>query len=366
MHRIRSITSLLAVLLSAAPVWTQEQSPKSNLVSELSAEVASSTDEPRDQAQHELFVDYASYEAPDIASPLSDPLSFIAIVTLTGVKFPEQGSIPYPLVRLHVDQFLRGVSEQTELQAESRWRPPRTQQNDGFNIDFGSPRGTAFDYTEPKVGNRFLIGYPFLDVERGSAHIFGAIDLSDHDQALIVPDVQRFLGIEFAAGNSNFAPFVEALNGPVPWIRDLSASRLVQSEACDSSSACREALLNFARRLLQSKKLADRWEALQWMQPLAQPTGERMSGSNGLPLMSSSAARELFVSALSDSNLWIADEAFRELEMFDFFQMAHPDECIVIFPTLRESVRLSAHELKGLSISGSVACTPAQADSDSR
>jgi hypothetical protein len=360
MHRFRDIAVLLAVVLSATPVWPQEQTPKSSLVSELSAEVSSAPDEPRDQAQHALFGDYKSYEAPDIASPLSDPLSYIAIVTVTGVKFPERGRIPYPLVSLHVEQLLRGASEQTELQAESRWQPPRTQQSEGFIIDFGGSRGTAFDYTEPKVGNRFLIGYPFLDVERGSAHIFGAIDLSDHDQALIVPDVQRFLGIEFAAGNSNFAPFVAALNDSVPWIRDLSASRLVQSGACDASPACQNALLNFTRRLLKSKKLADRWEALQWMQPLAQPTGDRMSGPNGLPSMSNSAVRELLVSALSDPNLWIADEAFRQLEMFDFFHSARSDECIVIFPTVRKSVHLTAEELKGMSISGTVACTPEQ------
>jgi hypothetical protein len=238
MHRIRSIALLLAVFLSAAPLWPQEQAPKSRLVSELSAEVTSASGEPRDQAQDALFADYASYEAPDIASPLSDPLSFIAIVTVTGVKFPERSGIPYPLINLHVEQLLRGASEQTELQAESRWRRPRSEYDEGRFLDFGGLPGTAFDYTEPKVGNRFLVGYPFLDVDRGTAHIFGAIDLSDHDQALIVPDVQRFLGIEFAAGNSNFAPFVAALNDSVPWIRDLSASRLVQSDACDNSSVC--------------------------------------------------------------------------------------------------------------------------------
>ena len=105
-------------------------------------------------------------------------------------------------------------------------------------------------------------------------------------------------------------------------------------------------------------------DALRCMQPLALPTGDRMLGPNDLPIMSNFAVHELFVSALSDPNLWIADEALREIEIFDFFHSARSDECIVIFPNLRNSVRLSAGELKGISISGTVACMPGRADSD--
>lgn len=77
------------------------------------------------------------------------------------------------------------------------------------------------------------------------------------------------------------------------------------------------------------------------------------------PTLSNSTVRELLVSVLSDPNLWIADEAFRQIELFDFFHRAQPDECIVIFPPLRKSVRLPARELEGVTSSGTLACTRA-------
>jgi len=362
MHRIRGLAMLLAAFSSAVPLWPQEQTAKSKLVSNLSAEVAGAIDEPRDRAQHELVADYSDYEAPDIATPLANPLSFIAFVTVSRVEPPDGGDFPYTRVTLHIDQLLRGASQQTELQAVSRWASPR-HEHDQFRIIDSGLRGTAFDCTEPKVGNRFLVGYPFIDVDRSVA-IFGAIDLNNHDQAVLIPDVQRFLSIESAAGLSDFAPFVTALNDSAPWIRDLSAQRLVQSDACNNSSACELALLKSARRLLQSKKLGERWEALQWMQPLALPMGERKTGPNGLPTISDSSVRELLASALTDPNLWIEDEAFRQIESFDFFHSAQPDECIVIFPSLRKFVRLPARELEGVASTGTLACTPAQANSD--
>ena len=363
MHWIRSIALLLVALYIPVPLWPQEQTEKSKLVSDLSAKVSGAIDESRDRAHHELFADYVHYQAPDIAGPLADPHSFIGFVSVTHVKYPGEGNPYSTRVTLHVDQLLRGPSEQTELQAESRWVPPRPSGDEVPIIDSG-PRGTIFDYKKPDVGNRFLIGFPALDVDSGRAYIFGAIDLSNHDQASLTPEVERFLGIESAAGSSNFGPFLTALNDSVPWIRDLSAQRLIQSETCNNSSACREALLNSARRLLRSKKPGERWEALQWMQPLTLPTGERQAGPNGLPPMSKSAVRELLVLALSDPNLWIADEAFCRLELFDFFQSAGPGECIVVFPPLRKSVRLPFGELKGVSMSGANACTPGQDSSD--
>ncbi len=318
--------------------------------------------ELRDRAHHKLFADNAPYAAPDIATSLADPLSFIAFVVVTRVKLPSGGGSPYTLVDLRVEQLLRGFSHQTELQAESRWVPPRSP--DDAPLMFGGTRGTAFDYTEPKIGSQYLVGYPFFDVDRGTAHIFGAIDLSNRAQAQMISDVQRFLDIESAAGSSSFALYVAALSDPVPWIRDLSAQRLVQSGACNASSICQEAFLTLTQRLLRSKRPGERWEALRWTQPLALPMGERQAGPNGLPTMSNTAVRALLVSALLDPNLWIADEAFHQLELFDFFHDARPGECIVIFPHLRKSVRLTAGELEGISISGTVACTPGQASSD--
>ena len=109
--------------------------------------------------------------------------------------------MPYPLVDLHVDQFLRGASDKTDLQAESHWVPPRPPQYGVAFFDSGW-RGTAFDHTEPKSGNRYLVGFPILEVDKRKAYISGAIDLSNHHQAMLVPEVEPFLAIETAAGTS--------------------------------------------------------------------------------------------------------------------------------------------------------------------
>jgi hypothetical protein len=358
MRWICSIIVLLSVFLNALPLWAQEQAAKSKIVSDLSAEVVNAVGEPRDRAQHELSADYAAYETPDIATSLADPLSFIAIVTMTGVKPLDGNAPPYRLVKLHVDQLLRGASEETELQAVSRWVPPRAP--DDARLTWGGPRGTIFDYAEPKVGNRYLIGYPRSTDGSGSVAIFGAIDLGDHDQSQIISDVQHFLDIESAAGSSNFAPHLGALSDRIPWIRDLSAHRLVQSDACNASPACQEAFLSTTESLLHSKRLGERWEALQWTEPLALAMGDLKGGSNGLPTMSDAAVRKLLVSALSDPNLWLADEAFRQIELFDFFHSSGPRECIGIFPSIRKSVRWTEGEMEGESITGTVACTPEQ------
>ena len=337
-------------------LWPQEQIPKSKIVSDLSAKAASAQDEVRDRARRELFTDYASYEAPDIATSLADPYSFLAITTVSHVEPPEETKFPYFRVTLHLEQLLRGTTQQTDLQAESRWKPPRSQFDDR-PFSFSGNRGTVFDYSEPQVGNRLLIGFPFLDVDRGVAHIFGAIDLGDHDQAQLVPEVQRFLGIEHAAGSSNFAPFVTALDDPLPWMRDLAAGRLVQSEACNASRLCQEAFLNAARKLLQSKRLGERWEALQWLGALS------LAIPDDQPRMPDPAVRQLWLSAVDDPNLWIADEAFRQLALFDFFHSARAGECIGIFPSIRKSVRFTAADVEGVAITGTSTCMPGRTPS---
>jgi hypothetical protein len=352
------VTVLLTALLSGQPLCAQEQAAKSKILPDVSPEQFTAANELRNAAGHELFADEAGYEAPDIATPLTDPHSFIAIVRIVSVKFPAEPNVPYSLVSLHVEQLLRGVSDQTELQAISRWapRPPPYSR-----VISGGPRETTFDLTEPKVGNRYLVGYPFMDVDKGKAYISGAIDLDDHDQAQLVPNVQRFLGMEAAvADSSNFAPFVSALSDQLPWFRDLAASRLVGLATCYTSPVCQEALLAAARNLLDSKKLADRWEALKWLEQVSQDP-------NGSPWMFSSSGRELLVSAGSDTNLWIADEAYRQLELLDFFHSAKPGECTAIFPALRKSTRWAAHEADGVSITGpySLACIPARPEASS-
>jgi hypothetical protein len=68
--------------------------------------------------------------------------------------------------------------------------------------------------------------------------------------------------------------------------------------------------------------------------------------------------RQLWLSAVDDPNLWIADKAFRQLALFDFFRSARAGECIGIFPSIRKSVRFTAADVEGVAITGTSTCMP--------
>jgi hypothetical protein len=352
----------VVLLLSGVPLLPQEPVvAKSKVAQGFSPEQTQIISELRDRAQRDLFDDHLRYEPPEIAKPLAAPSDFIAIVDVTEVTPPDESSHPYTRVNLRVEQLLRGASQEIMLHAESRWVPPRPQDERSV-VHVGGPRWNALDRAEPKVGNRYLIGYSFLYEDGGRAYIPGAIDLNDPDQVRILPEVERFLDIEARATASGFAPFVEALQDEVPWIRDLAAQRLAQSDACNASPLCGDALLTAVRTLLQSKQPGERWEALKWTEPLSQPIGDRKMGPNGLPTISNAAVRELLVSAISDPNVWIGDEAYKQLAMFDFYQSARRGDCIEIVPSVRRFARWTSREAKGVSIGsplgGCFACIP--------
>jgi hypothetical protein len=367
MPQTRRMLMLMTALLSAGPLLPQDQGGKSKVVLVLTPDEIRAINEPREMARKELFADYLQFDPPDITNPLGDSGILVAIVTVRGVEPPDNNKSPYFSVELQVEQLLRGESELTELHAESRWGLPRPR-NDGLPLSGGGPHKTVFDLIEPKVGNRYVVGYSILNEAQGRAYISGAIDLNDHNQDQVFSDLKRFLRIESAANGSNFGPLVAALNDQVTWIRDLAARRLVQLDTCNASPSCEEGLLTSASHLLRSKKLLERWEALMWLDPLTQPIGDRKDGPNGLPTMSGATVRELLVSALSDSNVVIADKAFGELELFDFYHASEPGECIEIVPALRKSARWTAEEAKGVMIGGhnfasAFSCNPGQASS---
>jgi hypothetical protein len=338
----------------AIPLRAQEPPAESKFFSDVSPEQLRAINESRATAQNELYAGQGPYAFPDIAIPLFDPTSFIAIVEVTAVKFPEAPNVPRPLVDLHVEQFLRGSTEKTELQAESRWTPPPAN---GLRTFFSSgPVRTTFDLTEPKAGNRFLVGFT-SDIGRGKAYITGAINLYDPDQVRLVPDVQRFLAIEAAAGDYNVAPFLSALDDPLPWIRDLAAQRLVRSASCVADPACQSAFFAEVQKFLRSTKPADRWEALQWLSipvPMA----------DGTPTLSESRVRDVLVAAQSDSNLWIGDEAFRKTELLDFSHNAKPGDCISVVPQLRRSIHWKTGESDISHMPGTTICMAAPPAAD--
>lgn len=335
------------------------------MVSDLSAEASRAelsrmSSAPGEAEAKELPKQCVGYDEPNMRRSLSNSDSPIAIVAVTSVGLPEKDGFPPALVGLRIEQFLRGSSEPKEFQAVNQIPYGRARVWCGGAFGAG-----GFYFSAPKIGDRYLVGYSFLGGDTSRAYVSGGIDLADHDHAKEMIDVQRFLDIEAIAGTHDFAPFVTALNDQVPWFRDLAAQRLVQSKACSNSLDCRQALVSAIRNLLSSSKLADRIEGLHWTGLLVQPmTGDRnewgvngVALSNGLSLMSTAAVRDLLRLAVSDPSLRVADEAYRQLESFDFFHSALRGECIVIFPILRKSVRLPAGDLKGVSFSGSLDCT---------
>jgi hypothetical protein len=343
--------------------------PRAKIVSDLSAE-ASRAEFSRnssalgDEEAKKLPRQCVGYGEPNMAASLRDFDSVvIAIVAVTSVGLPEKDGFPPALVGLHIEQFLRGSSEPKEFQAVNLL-PHGARLWCG-----GAFGGGGFYFSEPKIGDRYVVGYSFLGGDKSRAYISGGIDLDDHDQAQEMIDVQRYLDIEAIAGSSDPSPFVRALNDQIPWFRDLAAQRLVKSKACNSSPSCRQAFLNATRTLLSSGKLSDRIEGLHWTGLLVRPMeGDRNEwGSNGfalpngLSLMSTVAVRNLLRLAVSDPSLRVADEAYRQVEFFDFFHNAPPGECIVVFAILRKAVRLPAGELAGVSFAGDSDCTPEDA-----
>jgi hypothetical protein len=373
MYRTPHTFLLLTFILSALPFIQQAPPAKSKVVPVLSDGEIRAITEPREKAAAEMGPVFAQIQPPDLCKPLSDSQNLIAIVTVTNVMTSGDGGSPFSRVDMRIDQMLRGVAREQIIHAQSLWSPPHPVEqpiatSDGLphgkiRISFSSGRPrTIFDDTEPKIGNRYILGYSRID-SAGGMFVNGAVNLDDVKQAQLVPEVQRFLSIEAAASGDNVAPFVDTLNDPVRWIRDLSAQRLAQSVKCNVAPSCQEALVSATSYLVHSGYLGDRWEAVTWLQWISEPIGNRMSGPNGLPPMSGVAFRELLVAAVSDTNLVIGDKAFGELELFDFYHATGPGDCIEYVPALRKSARWTAEEAKDVMIGGhnlgsGFACNP--------
>jgi len=146
---------ILNVLLSALALVHQETPASSKVVSVLNAEQIRAIKEPREKAFTELFSNYGSFTAPSIANALYDTRNIVAVVRVTQVTPPTTAGDPYEVVDMHIEQVLRGVPQSTEVHAESHWLPPP---KNGLPL-VGRHGLTPFDNPEPKVGNRYIIGY---------------------------------------------------------------------------------------------------------------------------------------------------------------------------------------------------------------
>lgn len=344
MKNLRTIS--LLVLVVAVAFETKEsaaqQTPKvsTKIVDATTPDLIRAIQESRQVASHEVFEDYARIAPPHIAYSLIDRSTVIAYVSVTSVKLPETQD-QRTIVKLHVGQFLRGGSEATDLETTSRWRPPGRE----FMIVSG-PRFTVLETREPRVGNHYLVGYHPLQGEVNRVQVNDAIDLSDSTQVANIAEVERFIGLDTTTGDSygSFLPLLKYNR----WIRSVAVWRLAASADCSATTDCAGALLSAVQEMLNSKRLGERWEALQWVSRIVHGPSRR---SESL-LVSNGRLRGLLTEATADSNAFIGDEAFTMLSFFDLFTNGRSGDCVEVAPPLRKTARWSYTESRGLMFGG--------------
>jgi hypothetical protein len=363
---IRSVGFLLVcgILLTSPLSAQQDPPPQSKLLNGISSAEVKAIQESRGKAEQELFSSH-DYDPPEIASSLGDPDCLIAIARVTSVAAEENPASPGLNVELEIEQLLRGSSDKTHIYVVSRWRPPPPPGSGVYVL--GRPL-IVLDRTEPKVGNRYLMGYnlDMLGYQGTKAWFRGGMDFNVSDQTRTLAEVQHFLDIESDASASDPSPFIAALNDPIRWIRDLVAHRLANSDACHASPACGNALLSRARELLHSKTARERYEGLRWLQPLVATARIHKTGSS----MDNDTLRDLLVSATSDPNVVIGDRAFADLAHRKFYQTSKPGQCLEVIAPVRRSAVWNYDESKngftGTPLGDSTSCNAPDPTSQTR
>jgi hypothetical protein len=340
---LRMIASpVLAVIVLGSGLlgFSQDTSIQSKLTRGMSAERVQALKESRTEAGMEISKE--RYPLPEIVWCLRDSTCRVAIARVTEVT-PEapvaDGAWPNLKVDLELEQMLRGASEKTHVYAESRWRLIKSLYRFG-HVD------TALNREEPKVGKQYVIGYlvPGYGDDGAKIEVGGAIDLSQPGQAQALAEVQHFLNIEASGDASNFAPFLEALDDPIHWIRDVAAYRLAESNTCHASHYCGETFLAHAGKLLQSSSAGERWNALEWLRPLVAEAHVRKQPSS----ISNDTFRDLLQSATTDRNVAIGDLAFQYLSDWDFLRSSEAaGHCLEVVAAIRKTAIWDYADVKG-------------------
>jgi len=344
MIRICPIVFFLAVF-SSIRTFSQTPLEGANVFGDLSYPRIRAIFDSRRLAYQELGEQSRTLTSPDIATALGFPSYLISIARITAVEPFDDDSVHGTRISFHVEQVLRGTSDVTDFVVLSRWTSDRRAEDNVIEVE-GNFRPTVLDTTEPKEGRLFILGYT-LDYSDGkTVFVPSAIDMQDPDQARLIDDMKQFLVMELAAASSGFGPFLQALESPIPWIREIAVHRLSASDACNTSPVCTQRFSTIVNRQLRSKIPNERLEAsdwLVWIDSVSRSKSGRNQWSDGMPMLPDSAIRQLLSSAIDDPNLYIGDQAFERREMFDFNRHGRPGACVQIVPALRKS----AHWLPG-------------------
>src|SRR5450631_2644576 len=122
MKRTCSVGLFLATVLGAGPLMSQAPVEGSNVFGDLSDARTSVIRESRRLAGQELIPQLTAQ--PDIATALTFPSYSITIARIIAVHPPAgNGPLARTRVTFHVEQFLRGKSDVTDFDVESRWIP---------------------------------------------------------------------------------------------------------------------------------------------------------------------------------------------------------------------------------------------------
>jgi hypothetical protein len=335
-----------AILLAGLPGFCQAPQRIPNIFDKFTPEQLNAINESRRLAQEELNRQSSAFKTPNIAIALEARFYLIVIAKITSVQMPD-GTTPKTIVRFHVEQLIRGDGPVADFDVESQWTPMPPSPSDVPFTAVSNYRPTALDLSEPKVGNRYVLGFTLAYSSGKFVFVPGVIDLRDPSQAELIGSMQRFLTIDSSAERSGFAPYLAALEDKAPWIRDIAVHRLTASEACNASPICADKFLQVVTRQIRSDTPNERQQAvgwLVWIDSVSRMEGARKALVDGLPVLPDSKMRALFNEAIADPNVSIGDMAFQYREQFDFYRTRSPGDCFAIVPPLRKSTQYSSRD----------------------
>lgn len=156
MNRFRTIGLLLAAVLGAVPLFSQDPIEGPNVFGDLSHERMIPIFESRRLAYQELAPQFATFESPDIATALEFPSCLIVIARITAIQRPNGSSVPRTRISFRVEQVLRGISDVRDFDVESQWASPAS---DFTTLGEDNLRRTVLDKSGPKEGGRYILGY---------------------------------------------------------------------------------------------------------------------------------------------------------------------------------------------------------------
>jgi hypothetical protein len=328
-----------AVLLAGIPSAGQKVQSISSIFDNLRPEQINAINESRRLAREDFSQQSKAFETPNIASALDSRCYSIAIAKVIGVRLPDGASTPKTIVRFHVEQLIQGDGAIADFDVESEWTPKPPALADGPFIA-SNYHPTALDLSEPKVGNRYVLGFTLAYRNDKFVFVPGVIDLQDPSQTELINSMERFLKIESTADRSGFEPYLAALDDESPWIRDIAVYRLTWSEKCNASQICAKTFLEVVKRQLGSETPNDRQQAvgwLIWIDSVSRNESQTKTLFDGLPLLPDSKIRALYNEAIDDRNVCIGDLAYQYREEFDFYRSKSPGDYFAIVPSLRKS-----------------------------